>query len=113
MTSIVGELEAWVSRSRQQLEEHGVVIEERFPTADSKFSWKATIGLEHGEFLVSYTVWEQTSYQTMLLVFNKSTLETIVNEDTTPEEPSIVAEHLDRVVENLLGAHYWEAKPPT
>lgn len=106
MISIIKQLETWISDNRQMLKEQEIKLTEKIPEAGSNIPWKASIGLEYKAILVSYTVWERTRFQTELLVLNALNEKTVVMEDASPDDPSIIHADLDNVVKNLLSGSY-------
>ena len=109
--SIVQQLANWSMQNSARLTARGLVVDERFPQANSPHPWKASVGLTYDGVVVSYTVWERTQLQTELLVLNTHTGKTVVMKDTSPVSPSIVSSELDEIAENLLNGVYREMSP--
>lgn len=93
------------------LEEKRIKLIEKFPEAGSNMPWKASIGLEYEEILVSYAVWEMTIFQTDLLVVNALSKKTVVMESASPEDPSIIHADLDDVVRGMLCGRFGKIEP--
>jgi hypothetical protein len=72
---------------------------------------EGSIGLEYKTILVSFTVWERTVLQTELIIMNSKTGKTLVMDEGTPGDSSLIRDELDRVVRNLLNGVYEHANP--
>ena len=111
MNSIVEQLISWTQKNSAMLGSHGVQITEKFPEVGSRHPWKASIELAYKYIVLSYTVWERTGFQTELLVMNTSTGKTIVMDERSPSDPSVVDGDMDEVAQNLIANVYAGMKP--
>jgi hypothetical protein len=105
-TGIVSQLVCWTQGRSVELRGQGIQIEERFPDKTSPSPWKATVGLVLDDIVVTYTVWERTTFQTSLIVFNSKTKRTVFFKDSEPDTPGVVDSDLDDVVKKLLSGEY-------
>jgi hypothetical protein len=109
VSSIVDELIGWARAHVEYLRSHEIEVE-RFPERSREAPWKATLGLNHRGFLVNYTVWERTVFQSTLLVLNSQTKKTIVMDEKTAPSLEAVRQDLDEIVSKLLGREYENIK---
>ena len=104
--SIVQWLRHWLETRRERLAQVGIAIEDRIPQWSSNLSGKATVGLIKDDVLVSYTVWDNTRFQTELIIVNGGSGETLRSIDATPDHPSEIEAVLDAVVDDLIAGNY-------
>lgn len=106
MNSIVKELADWTKANTAKLSSRGVVVTERFPEPNSTHPWKASIALVYNETMVSYTVWERSVFQTELIIMNAKTGKTLVMDEKTPNDATLIRADLDAVIQRLLSDYY-------
>ena len=104
--SIVNQLAHWLSTRRTRLVQAGIAIDARFPQPGSNIPWKAGIGLIKDDIIVSYTVWEETVYQSELIVFDGQLKQTLRADDAAPQHPEEIEAVLDAVVNDLVAGTY-------
>jgi len=100
--SIVRHLEEWLSSKRAILGNAGINVTEFFPGADSAAPWKASIGLVKDDILVNYTVWEQTVFQTELLVVDGKSGNALLCEEVIVERADEIEPKLNRLIDDLI-----------
>lgn len=104
--SIVERLAFWIKSRESRLRSAGIKVDERLPKVNSNFVWKAGVGLEKDNIVVSFTVWERTIFQTELIVVDGDLRETLVSEDNTPKSLDEIDGILDLVVLKLIRGDY-------
>jgi hypothetical protein len=109
MSSIVKELADWTRASAAMLASRGVQVTEKPPVPS--YPWKAGVWLVYNDILISFTVWERTRFQSELIVMNAKTGKTLVMDDKTPSDATLIRVDLDAVVQRLLDGSYRNAKP--
>jgi hypothetical protein len=111
MSSIVEELANWTKANAGSLARSGVQVTERPPEPNSEHAWKASIALAYEDVIVSFTVWERSLFQSELIVMNAKTGQTLVMDEKTPSDGTLIRADLDAVVQRLLSGSYRAAKP--
>jgi hypothetical protein len=111
MNGIVHKLESWLRANSPALRRKGVTVEERIPGPGANVPWKASVGFFYEGVVVSYIVWERDKFETELLVLNSETGRTIVMEDRTVEDISVVDADLQSVTAKLIDRTYLTADP--
>jgi len=104
--SIVHQLGYWLEARRERLAQARIEVDDRLPRAFSNAPWKGSIGLTKDNILVSFTVWELTTFQAELIVVDGNSQETLQSIDFSPQRPSKIESVLDEVVTKLAYGAY-------
>ena len=105
-SSIVRQLDQWLSAHLVDLVSNGIEVVDRLPQPPSTVPWKASIGLCKNGILVSYTVWERSTFQTELIIVDGRSGATLQSEDGTPVDPEEIERVLNDVVGKIISGQY-------